>query len=106
MITTILYSNLCRPHCPCACAVMGMQPGTLSGCLESVLGWAAEAPLYDYSGNFIHAAGHFTQLIWAGSSQVGCGFQVCPSGNFAVCYYNAPGNVIGQFNDFVFPPGK
>lgn len=57
-------------------AVMGMGDGLLGGCLESVMGWAAEAPLYDFSGNFIHDAGHFTAMVWAGVAQIGCGFQV------------------------------
>ncbi|TFK90749.1 PR-1-like protein, partial [Polyporus arcularius HHB13444] len=50
---------------------------------------------------------HFTQVVWKGTTQVGCAVQTCKAGTifdakygpakFHVCEYNPPGNVIGQF---------
>lgn len=70
---------------------------SLTGCVESVQGWANEAPLYPPGGDWTPAAGHFTQLVWKGTSQVGCGMANCAGSNFVVCNYNSPGNVVGDF---------
>ncbi|CAD7060115.1 unnamed protein product, partial [Tilletia caries] len=80
--------------------------------------WYQEIASYDYSNpGFSLSAGHFTQLVWAGSNLVGCGLnnQCTPqqlgfgtgSGTQAtmvVCQYRPPGNVIGQFAQNVLPP--
>lgn len=47
---------------------------------------------------------HFTQIVWKGTAEVGCGTRACPQGTFHVCRYNPPGNFIGQFAQNVFPP--
>jgi len=56
--------------------------------------------------------GHFTQVVWKNSTELGCGaaqgvktFQ----GNqynafYVVCQYGPAGNVIGQFDDNVIKP--
>ena len=36
--------------------------------------------------------GHFTQLVWKGSTQIGCGVASCGGQNFWVCRYSPPGN--------------
>jgi hypothetical protein len=59
-----------------------------------------------------HSWGHFSQVLWKGSSSVGCASQLCPPGTifasfsswFTVCNYVAPGNYLGQFDQNVFPP--
>lgn len=44
--------------------------------------------------------GHYTQIIWRDTRQVGCGYSTCQSGNFNmeiwVCNYDPPGNYIGE----------
>ncbi len=40
--------------------------------------------------------GHYTQLIWHSSSEVGCAVAANQSDEFLVCRYNPPGNWIGQ----------
>ncbi len=41
--------------------------------------------------------GHYTQMIWSGSKELGCGMAVCADqGQIWVCNYNPPGNYIGQ----------
>jgi pathogenesis-related protein 1 len=44
--------------------------------------------------------GHFTQIAWRNSREVGCGYATCQDGRFTnevwVCNYDPPGNYIGQ----------
>jgi hypothetical protein len=54
------------------------------------------------NSDFSEATGHATQLLWKGSTQLGCGWA--PSCQLLVCHYNPPGNVIGQFSGNVAPP--
>lgn len=72
--------------------------------------WYDEEPLYDYTNpGFSSATGHFTQVVWKGTAEIGCGHaDNCTANGMNhvwVCQYNPPGNVIGQFGDNVFPPG-
>lgn len=73
--------------------------------------WYDEEPEYDYnSPGFTPGTGHFTQIVWKGTTQIGCGFatgcETSPMGfaNTWVCQYNPPGNYIGQFAQNVLPP--
>jgi len=60
---------------------------------------------YDFAaGQFSYATGHVTQMLWAGSTGLGCGAARCAFGNYYVCHYSPPGNVIGQFTANVFAP--
>lgn len=64
--------------------------------------WASEASNYTYSSNSCAGTcGHYTQVVWRGSTQLGCGFATCtknspfsgfPTWNLVVCDYNPPGN--------------
>jgi uncharacterized protein YkwD len=73
-----------------------------------VQGWYDENPLYDYNNpGWNPAAGHFTQVVWKGTTEIGCGFKTGCGGdwpNVWVCQYNPPGNYLGQFADNVLPP--
>ncbi|KAK1400090.1 CAP (Cysteine-rich secretory proteins) [Heracleum sosnowskyi] len=42
--------------------------------------------------------GHFTQVIWRTTEKVGCAEVACKGdkGKLVVCFYDPPGNVIGQ----------
>jgi pathogenesis-related protein 1 len=52
--------------------------------------------------------GHFTQVVWKNTKQLGCAVVNCPAGTifdamygatpFHVCEYNPPGNYAGQFS--------
>ena len=64
----------------------------------SINAWFNEIHLYDYSKpGFYENTGHFTQLVWASTTQIGCGYKVCPpeeNGVYVVCEYMPQGNVI------------
>ncbi|PKY08802.1 PR-1-like protein [Aspergillus campestris IBT 28561] len=59
-----------------------------------------------------HAWGHFTQIVWKGTTHVGCSTVVCPSlGNvdgsdmpFTVCNYGPAGNFDGEYAANVLRP--
>jgi pathogenesis-related protein 1 len=88
-------------------------PGSLT--TAQVVGlWASEAPYYHYdtntcdaanAANTAHTCGHYTQLVWRGTTVVGCGVQACtrnsPFQGFStwqlwVCDYAPPGNYVGE----------
>merc|ERR1711926_29472 len=48
--------------------------------------------------------GHFTQVVWKGSSEVVVGVAQKGSKVIVVANYSPPGNYIGQHADNVFPP--
>jgi hypothetical protein len=69
--------------------------------------WGSEAADYDRDANRCAAGkvcGHYTQLVWRGTRQVGCAKVSCTTGSpfgsgrwwYVVCDYAPPGNVIGQ----------
>ena len=72
-------------------------------------GWCAdEAILYTYSNQFNYAAGHYTQVVWANTRYVGCGFRQCngirtDSTTYTwgklmfTCNYAPAGNFGGQY---------
>ena len=67
-----------------------------------VQSWADEARWYDAARGHCDApagesCGHYTQIVWSGTSQVGCGMAVCGNkGQIWVCNYRPPGNVQGR----------
>lgn len=40
--------------------------------------------------------GHYTQIIWPGTTHVGCAIRSGRGNDFLVCRYSPPGNVMGQ----------
>lgn len=74
--------------------------------------WYNEASLFDYNnGGFSSATGHFTQMVWKGTTKIGCAMATCPgqtygapNWSFVTCQYQAQGNVLGQFRVNVSPP--
>ncbi|OAL37550.1 hypothetical protein AYO20_03057 [Fonsecaea nubica] len=58
--------------------------------------------------------GHFSQIVWKGTQQVGCATQFCPNGvtnaeftqYFTVCNYVPPGNYQGSFSNVGAPLGQ
>lgn len=69
--------------------------------------WASEKPIYRWTRS-CGAACHYTQLIWATTSRVGCALSFCPvmrvgfgqlqtNAMYFACFYAPAGNFIGQY---------
>ncbi|PNH12919.1 Cell wall protein PRY3 [Tetrabaena socialis] len=82
--------------------------------------WVGEVCNYDFSKpGWGMDTGHWTQVVWRNTRQLGCGYRVCRNGvkgmgNYAatstelgvlVCHYSPPGNFMGAqpFRANVFP---
>lgn len=82
---------------------------------EPVDAWYDEIKDYDYSDpGYSEATGHFTQLIWASTTAVGCAEVICDNAwrQYTICEYYPPGNVLSTdprnknvyFKENVYPP--
>lgn len=38
-----------------------------------------------------------TQVVWKGTTSVGCSLARCSFGTLVVCHYSPQGNILGQF---------
>ena len=55
----------------------------------------------------IYLTGHFTQVVWKGTSEVGFGKAKDAKGLvIVVASYRPPGNIAGQFKNNVLAPKK
>ncbi|KAK0709952.1 CAP domain-containing protein, partial [Lasiosphaeria miniovina] len=74
----------------------------VQGCVDM---WGNERDLYNFADpGFGHDTGHFTQLVWKNTTDVGCSRRLCgATGWYLVCEYFPRGNVMGQFGDEVNP---
>jgi pathogenesis-related protein 1 len=66
---------------------------------EVVKAWADEARDYDYKSNTCRAravCGHYTQVIWNTTKQVGCAVARGGGREVWVCNYDPPGNWQGK----------
>jgi pathogenesis-related protein 1 len=60
--------------------------------------WVEESKDYDerrFKCAHGEVCGHFTQVIWRGTKEVGCGVAGGANGQFWVCFYSPQGNIIG-----------
>ncbi len=63
-------------------------------------GWGRESQSYDYDTNSCApgaVCGHYTQVVWRATREVGCGVATCADGSAVwVCNYNPGGNYTGE----------
>lgn len=63
--------------------------------------WAGEVSCFSYAqfeNSCSCTCGHYTQIVWRNSTQLGCGVGACPGGGQVwVCNYDPPGNYLGQY---------
>ena len=71
---------------------------------QAVETWYEESRSYNFkSAGFAPNTGHFTQLIWRGTRELGCGKSQCNGGDIWVCNYSPPGNMGGGYRENVLP---
>jgi hypothetical protein len=71
---------------------------------QMVGGWIAERALFR-PGVFPHVSktgnwsdvSHYTQLIWKGTTRVGCAIQPTGDWEYLICRYSPPGNIDGKY---------
>ncbi len=62
-----------------------------------VKSWASESRNYNYAANSCKGVcGHYTQLVWRDTKQVGCAVARGGGREVWVCDYDPPGNWVGQ----------
>jgi pathogenesis-related protein 1 len=62
--------------------------------------WGGEKDDYDSASNTCaigKVCGHYTQMVWKSTTEIGCGKAVCPDNSqIWVCNYRPAGNIVGQ----------
>lgn len=73
--------------------------------ISMVKGWFNEVKLHTFGSGFSLDTGHYTQLVWATTAKLGCGYsyykEIDLLGNtwhvgYLVCNYNPAGNWVGE----------
>ncbi|XP_055606456.1 uncharacterized protein LOC129754419 [Uranotaenia lowii] len=71
---------------------------------DAVQSWYDEIKFYTFGqaspGNFSQV-GHFTQVVWKGSTKLGVGMATKGSNVVVVCNYDPPGNFTGRYRENV-----
>jgi pathogenesis-related protein 1 len=60
--------------------------------------WASEIEFFNKKTGKCKGGvcGHYTQVVWRKTTEIGCGMAKCGNQEIWVCNYNPPGNYIGQ----------
>ncbi|KAI8077226.1 CAP domain-containing protein [Gilbertella persicaria] len=76
--------------------------------MEAVVdAWYNEVKNYNYkNGGFSSSTGHFTQVVWKSTTEIGCAATYCSNlkATYYVCDYSPPGNCAGQYQANVLAP--
>ncbi len=82
--------------------------GKLGAAAHLFAGWYEEVRQYNFATpGYQKGTGHFTQIVWRGTREVGCGVATCGGKSFWVCRYAPQGNIVnpGYFEKNVLPVG-
>ncbi len=61
--------------------------------------WESEKQYYSgapLSGSNWYKSGHYTQMVWRKTTELGCAKVTCKGSLIVICNYNPPGNFMGQ----------
>ena len=77
------------------------RSGAYTSAVRAAQGWVDERLYYDYGANRCapgQICGHYTQIVWADTTEVGCGMARSADEQLEVwvCHYNPGGNFVGQ----------
>ena len=64
--------------------------------------WYSEIKMYNFKKDYQNGTGHFTQLVWKETEEVGFGVANKGSTYYVVANYYPAGNFLGQFANNVF----
>jgi|HubBroStandDraft_6_1064221.scaffolds.fasta_scaffold326275_2 pathogenesis-related protein 1 len=71
--------------------------GASASSAQVVNAWAAESRGYDYNSNRCRGVcGHYTQIVWGDTKEVGCAVARGGGREIWVCNYDPPGNWAGK----------
>jgi len=72
---------------------------------EAVSGWYEEGRGWRYGQGlgFSSGTGHFTQVVWKATTNLGCAMAKMKGWTYIVCNYSPPGNLQGTFDQNVLP---
>ncbi|XP_029164845.1 uncharacterized protein LOC114936041 isoform X1 [Nylanderia fulva] len=86
--------------------IWSSNPKTIVGGEEPVNEWYAEETQHQYGKEpTTLKTGHFTQVIWRDSTELGVGMARNRNGEvYVVCNYNPAGNFLGSFTENVLSP--
>ncbi|CAL8088944.1 unnamed protein product [Calicophoron daubneyi] len=100
-----MYHCLDESHGENLCIREVSQPKLLTG-RQATLRWYSEIAKYDFSSEQNTMAGHFTQIIWKGTTRAGFGRTVGKNGcaTYIAGYYAPMGNYTGRYRENVPPP--
>ena len=69
------------------------------GVANAVKAWESEKQYYrgkTLNPSNWYDSGHYTQMVWKNSKEIGCGKVECNDKIIVVCNYDPPGNILGQ----------
>ncbi|KAJ6262182.1 Ophanin [Drechslerella dactyloides] len=63
----------------------------------AITAWYNEKDQYDpNSPGFQSSTGHYTQLVWKATTEIGCYNRKCGNQDYLMCEYSVPGNMVGN----------
>jgi pathogenesis-related protein 1 len=86
-----------RPNSTCGENLFEITGATASAA-HVVNAWAAESRDYNYNSNRCRGVcGHYTQIVWGATKEVGCAVARGKGREVWVCDYDPPGNWVGKW---------